>query len=32
MTLEEYKAYIQAQRKESTLQAIALLTNKKENK
>jgi len=32
MTLEEYKAYIQAQRKASTLQAVALLTNKKENK
>jgi hypothetical protein len=32
MTLDEYKALIQAQRKESTLQALALLTKKKEVK
>jgi hypothetical protein len=32
MTLDEYKALIEAQRKASTLQALALLTNKKENK
>ena len=30
MTLDEYKAYVEAQRKASTLQALALLT--KENK
>jgi hypothetical protein len=31
MTLEEYKAHIEAQRKESLAQALSLLT-KKENK
>jgi hypothetical protein len=31
MNLEEYKAHIEAQRKESLAQALALL-NKKENK
>jgi hypothetical protein len=32
MKLEEYKALIEAQRKESTLQAVALLLEKKVNK
>jgi hypothetical protein len=31
MTLEEYKAHVEAQRKESLAQALSLL-NKKENK
>ena len=31
MTLEEYKAHVEAQRKESLAQALSLLT-KKENK
>jgi hypothetical protein len=30
MTLEEYKAYIQAQRKDSLAQALSLLTKKED--
>jgi hypothetical protein len=32
MTLEEYKALVEAQRKASTLQAVVLLLEKKVNK
>jgi hypothetical protein len=32
MTLEEYRALVEAQRKASTLQAVALLLEKKVNK
>jgi hypothetical protein len=31
MTLEEYKAYIEAQRKESLANALSLLTKKENN-